>query len=216
MHKNVSPEEKLLSIIKGNNKSQPAIPAEAPQAQASQARNKIDDYISALSKNAILKKSVFDPAALRAYNRYMIIAGGLIALYLIMDILLVSPYRKAAHTISSLASSATSIRTAEKKVPIETKNYSYYSSKLSGRSLFTGGPYSSSAPEELSDDEASDNIGLVGIMPGNNPQAIIEDKKAQKTYYLIKGQSINGITVDDVKEGNVILDYKGRKLTLFL
>ena len=62
----------------------------------------------------------------------------------------------------------------------------------------------------------SEQVGLVGIVAGDNPQAIIEDKKAQKTYYLNKGQSFNGYVVEEILENKVVLDYEGKKISLFL
>ena len=103
-------------------------------------------------------------------------------------------------------------------MPIEMKGYSYYSNRISGRNIFGA---SSSIQTEAqsasgSGDAAADTLGLVGIVPGTNPQAIIEDKKAQKTYYLNKGQSFNGYVVEEISDGKVVLDYGGRKISLFL
>ena len=60
------------------------------------------------------------------------------------------------------------------------------------------------------------DITLVGIISSNPPQAVIEDKKTQKTYYLSRGQSIGDLKVDDIQEGKVVLDYSGTKYELYM
>ena len=41
-------------------------------------------------------------------------------------------------------------------------------------------------------------------------------KKSQKTHYLIKGQSIDDITVEDIIDDKAIVEHKGKRLTLSL
>lgn len=60
------------------------------------------------------------------------------------------------------------------------------------------------------------NFSLVGILPGDNPQAIIEDKSKGKTYYVGKTQDFEGVTVKDIKDKVVVLEYNGENHTLNL
>lgn len=46
---------------------------------------------------------------------------------------------------------------------------------------------------------------LMGIISGENPQAIIEDKKANKTYFLFKGERFQDFKVKDILDGKVII-----------
>ena len=57
-------------------------------------------------------------------------------------------------------------------------------------------------------------INLVGIIAGENPQAIIEDKDARKTYSVTKGQAIGEFRVEDIQEGKIILEYRGQRYEL--
>jgi hypothetical protein len=225
MHKDISPEEKLLSIIKGKQN----IPESgAPKPEIKDIKplprapwSKIDDYILAVLKNDFLKNNILDARALRVFNKYTVIIAALIAGYLILDIILVSPSRKAASLIAKAAPSGPlAVVPAGKTMPVETKGYAYYSNKMSGRNIFAGGSSiqteSQASGTEPSAEMSGGNLGLVGIVPGDNPQAIVEEKKNQKTYYLLKGQSINGITVEDIKEDKVVLEYGGKRMTLFL
>jgi type II secretory pathway component PulC len=60
------------------------------------------------------------------------------------------------------------------------------------------------------------DFSLIGIVSGENPQAIIEDKKNQKTYYVSKGQSIGAFKVEGIQEGKVVLGYQGNTYDLYL
>ncbi|MFH1458634.1 MAG: hypothetical protein ABIG31_05700 [Candidatus Omnitrophota bacterium] len=60
------------------------------------------------------------------------------------------------------------------------------------------------------------DMTLVGIVSSDPPQAVIEDKKTQKTYYLSRGQSMGDLKVEDIQEGKVILDYLGTKYELYM
>ena len=224
MQKDISPEEKLLSLIKGQQARSGEKNAGKPEAEEGRAgavsfKNKLDDYILIVLKNSFLKNSLFNPDILKAFNKYMVIILAVAALYFIFDILLVSPSRNAASIISSSSASGARMPLAEKRMPIETKNYSYYSSRMAGKGVFRGSSYAqteSQDGQEPGGELSGGNLGLVGIVPGDNPQAIIEEKKNQKTYYLIKGQSVNGITIENISEDKVTLEYRGKRLTLVL
>jgi hypothetical protein len=60
------------------------------------------------------------------------------------------------------------------------------------------------------------DINLVGVIAGDNPQAIIEDKKTEKTYYVSKGQLIGELIVEEILDGKIILNLKGQKFELYL
>ena len=224
MHKDISPEEKLLSIIKGKQNNAPSAAGLKPEAvdvrvKKSDFGDKIDGYLLAVLKNNFFKNNLFDPESLKTFNKYMVIVLALITLYLFFDIILMSPSRRASSVISKIFVSGSVAPRAGKEMPIETKNYSHYSNKITGKSVFNANSYgqAESREEALSTGDAGGgNLGLVGIVPGDNPQAIIEEKKSQKTYYLIKGQAINDIVVEDINENKVILNYKGKRTTLFL
>jgi len=71
---------------------------------------------------------------------------------------------------------------------------------------------------EVSESQMADilkDLNLLGVVSGAQPQAIIEDKRAQKTYYLNTGQSLGDLRVEAIQENKVILDYKGRRSELY-
>ncbi len=64
--------------------------------------------------------------------------------------------------------------------------------------------------------EITQNLRLVGISWSNDPDIMIEDTKAQKTYFLKKGQVIESINakVEAVFKDKVILSFEGVEIEL--
>lgn len=60
------------------------------------------------------------------------------------------------------------------------------------------------------------NLNLLGIITGENTQAVIEDKEKKKTFFLYQGDSFGEFTVYDIKDSEVILDYKDEKIALHM
>lgn len=60
------------------------------------------------------------------------------------------------------------------------------------------------------------DLRLVGIIPGDESQAIIEDKKSGQTLFLKKGEQIDGIEIKQIQSGRVILGYGEETITLSL
>jgi hypothetical protein len=58
------------------------------------------------------------------------------------------------------------------------------------------------------------DLKLVGIMPGDEPQAIIEDKKSSQTLFLKEGEMINDVEVKKIMTGKVVLGYGDEQITL--
>lgn len=68
--------------------------------------------------------------------------------------------------------------------------------------------------KKASKEEIIGNLNLLGIITGDNNQAIIEDKALKKTFFLYKGDSLGELTVYDIKDNMVILEYKGERIIL--
>ncbi len=68
-------------------------------------------------------------------------------------------------------------------------------------------------PLAASGDIAKDFV-LVGIISGSSPQAIIEDKKSGKAYYVVKGQFIGQYMLEDILDGKIILKINGQSFEI--
>ena len=220
MAKDISPEERLLSLIKKKPRKEPG--AHAPEtdakAQSGTPSPKGGVHISGILKSDLFRSKLLEPSSLKNINRYLVAILGILIFYFLIDLIFVRPYKNVQQLISKAETEYKG-----KAMPAEAKNsgyvkdYSSYSSGVSGRTVFgpsQGGP----APSEnvAGAGDISERIGLVGIIAGDNPQAIIEDKKAQKTYYMSKGQSFDGYVVEEIYDDKVIINYEGRKISLFL
>ncbi|MFA4992040.1 MAG: hypothetical protein WC569_05635 [Candidatus Omnitrophota bacterium] len=62
--------------------------------------------------------------------------------------------------------------------------------------------------------EIKANLNLLGIITGDNSQAIIEDKALKKTFFLYKGDRMGTLKVGEIRDNMVILDLDGEKIEL--
>ncbi len=99
----------------------------------------------------------------------------------------------------------------------EVRPYEWYLEGVRGHQIFgsLAAPETERTSPAINADLIKD-INLVGIIWGKTPQAVIEDKKAQKTYYVSEGQFIGEFQVENIQEGKVILNYRGEKFELYL
>lgn len=97
------------------------------------------------------------------------------------------------------------------------KPYDVYAQAINKRRIFAGAQESArQAGEAIVNQDLTKDFVLTGIISGDNPQAVIENKKAQKIYYLNKGQFIDGFQVADIQEGKVVLQHDDQKFELYL
>jgi type II secretory pathway component PulC len=206
MKENISPEERLLRLIKGQKKEAVASSVEKKPAIVTEGlKPSIKRSISPLSQKyfSILYIRRIIWAAFILSNIYLVISlvypwFGLTKIYL--------PKVKEERIIEPIA------EPKQDKKPFE-----FYSEGIRNRRIFV----SESAPVEektvsVADADLIKDLNLLGIVSGENPQAVIEDKKTKKTYYVNKGQFINELMIEDIQEGKVILNYKGQRFELYL
>ncbi|MDP2920761.1 MAG: hypothetical protein Q8O12_00125 [Candidatus Omnitrophota bacterium] len=68
--------------------------------------------------------------------------------------------------------------------------------------------------KKIPKEEILGNLNLLGIITGDNNQAIVEDKALKKTFFLYKGDSLGELKVYEIKDNAVILEYMGDKIEL--
>jgi type II secretory pathway component PulC len=98
------------------------------------------------------------------------------------------------------------------------KPFEYYIEGVSGKELFGAarGSFDQGIQSAAAGVNVADDLNLVGIISGANPQAIIEEKKSNKTYYLSRGQLIGDLRIDDIQEGRIVVERRGQKFELYL
>ena len=62
--------------------------------------------------------------------------------------------------------------------------------------------------------EMVSKLAVVGMNRGQQPEALIEDSEAKRTYFLKVGDAINGMTVKAIGQSGVTLTYEGEETTI--
>jgi len=206
-----SPEEKLLRLIKGEkNQKEEA----APENKI--ASNNNNSLISDFAKKIFLNNKILKQATLKPINGVLFTMLFLSVAYLIYSFIFETP-----KSTNNRLERAVQLSVKEKPKDKETqglkiKNYEEYEKDMSNRNLFSAGSVEEFTPGESVNIDMSKKFNLVGVIEGDEPQAIIEDMEMQKTYYLYKGQSFNSAVVKEITKGKVVLNYRGREIILVM
>ena len=216
MRENISPEEKLLRLIKAGKKPQPPDIAkietsekeDVPKAPAlKEKKPKIK------LKMPSFKVSISGIKNNLNFPRLVKIILGLSFLYIIF--VFVYPFVAFRNIPVPEVIPQTAPRLEEQQGQ-EVKPPEFYLQGLSGKKIFANSQTQQTSAAHIPDADLIKDINLVGIISGDNPQAIIEDKKAQKTYYLSKGQAIGIFQIEDIQDSKIILSTDGKRYELFM
>lgn len=221
MPEEFSPEEKLLRLIRGDKKQQPKPVVNNAQTPVNTAQAK------PAAPLAVKYERRGERGRLKIVNLALIALLVSAILFLVYDLVgsnLKAPISGVQHK--------TKIKKDEIPAPVSRKAqdsasqaqvtpFSSYQEVVGKRELFK--PLRTETPAAKTPKPATDSgydklkdLSLIGIVAGEKPQAIIEDRKIQKTYFLNKGQTVNQLTVEDILKDRVILDFEGEKLELVL
>lgn len=206
MKDNISPEEKLLKLIKGDKVS------------ASTQDKKTTAGISLLKPGIKNSLYSFPKKYLIPANIQKLVMGLLVISFLYLIASFMHPWIDLKK-IKLPDVPEEKLKVEEPKIELkgEPKPYEFYLQGLSQRQIFSSSSTQegTSASSVVSADLIKD-INLVGIISGKNPQAVIEDKKTQKTYYLNRGQFIGELQIEDIQEGKIIVNYNGQRYELYM
>lgn len=225
MKENLSPEERLLHIIKGANKKEkpPVVKSRLHEAGLQKA---FKERVVPSSKpiGFELKYGPHRDIARKIFILKRVNIGFLIVLcFLIAGIAAIIKNLRGMQ----IPDIHIEDETQEKILPKnseepETMPYAHYADIITKKELFKidreelKKNTSNDVLPQINPLEVLSNYSLSGVVSGQAPQAIIKDKKSQKTYFLSKGQSLGEFKIDDILEGKVILDFKGQKFELSL
>jgi type II secretory pathway component PulC len=204
MRDNISPEEKLLRLIRGQKKQSTAIDKTSQDAaQGLKA-----------GKSRVLNFSF------QKYLVFLNINKIIFTIFVISCIYLIFSF---AYPIFMPKNIILPEITQEKITEEETgiaqriKPYEFYAQSLKNRQIFSSASgQDSEKPKGALNADLTKDFSLIGIISGENPQAVIEDKKTEKSYYVTKGQFIGEFKVEEIQEGKIILNYNGQKFELYL
>lgn len=212
----ISPEEKLLDLIKGNKTKG----GERKRAGLAQKKN-INPIRNRISNG--VKRPRISLGSKRLKGRTRFGAKTLLVFIIILLFCLIGyesrPGIRAKNRKNFSGREAGRIakkRTREKLIAL--KPYSYYAQEIHGKSIFkpliiekrgTG----IQRTEKI--EEMCKRYQVKGIMLGERPEAFIEDSQSRRTFTVTIGDIIGKIQVKDIKEGKVTLGYEEEIYDLF-
>lgn len=231
----LSPEERLLRIIKRQAKTAKAgqnKPSQSQSASHAERKSQMDGPADSLDKEenvshkgrhpfgklSFSKDTLSKLAALQRLNGWLFIFWSL----LVIAIISVSLRMAAITEPAKRYAKGTFLKkdSGLDKEKFQVLPFSHYAEIISKRNLFKV-PAESQAqdknmPIKIGPYELLKSYSLAGVVSGENPQAIIEDTASKKTYFLNKGQYLGDFKIDDIKEGKVILELRGQRFELSL
>lgn len=212
MRDNISPEEKLLRLIRGPKQKQAEVlpSAKKPDAQSVQAPE-----LKASAKEYAYHSA--QPAS-RRFNMHKLALASFIISCLYLGLSFFYPWFGTGKMSQSEIAKEEDAALKAADMP-EVRPYEYYSEPLKDRQIFSSPASQGQERQTVLPVVGADSIkdiNLIGIISGENPQAIIEDKKTQKTYYVKKGESMGAFQVEEIQEGKVTLSYMSEKFDLYL
>lgn len=204
MKDNISPEERLLRLIKGQKKIAAPIDKKASPA--------FTDSKPVLQRpQPALTRKYFPVKSLR---KAIWLAFALSFVYLAISF--IYPL-VGLNKINLPKITAEKITETNSKTQLEAKPYEFYLEGIGNKQIFNSAtPQESEKPRGAASADLIKDYNLVGIISGENPQAVIEDKKTQKNYYVGKGQFIGELKVEEILEGKIIVSYMGQRFELYL
>ena len=113
-----------------------------------------------------------------------------------------------------------SFKASSLREPSILKEASYYLDKVKKRNIFAMVVEKPKVKEKEEKklikevEEKTKDLKLVGIAWSDNPDAMIEDTKVKKTYFVKQGDIINGVRIERIFRDKVVLTYKGEKIEL--
>lgn len=210
MRTDSSPEDRLLRLIKGKYKGKGETGGNSRAAQK-------ESLLTDVSKKILLENKALRPLFSDSANRVLVfILIGLVA-YLAYNLLF--PALDLDNIIGKSRPGeerSGAVRAEGVDASPRIEDYDVYAKLLKNRELFSAPFVEKEGPAPEPEIDISGRFNLVGIIAGDDPQAIIEDKEAKKTHYVYAGQSFVGVTVTEVTEGKVVLEYNGKEIMLVL
>jgi len=199
MKDNIPPEEKLLKYLRKKEPRQnpaPALPVQGPVKQAKSSRP---------------RRSLFQVLYTDGHRVRVAAITALILSFLFLFFSFLYPFwglKKGAVVTAGEKFSSGALIT-----PPSVRGIDSYLGPVLGKNIFAAREMEAQSPTQVGVSDLN-SLQLVGIISGENPQAVIEDKKSQKSFYVSKGQSIGDFQVADILEGKVILSRQGRQYEL--
>ena len=208
-----SPEDRLLHLIRGE-KGKQGTPAAAGIASTEKFNIPAEvksGFLSSLMIKICVENVFFKPSSLKRINKYLALILLLLLAYLGFLF-----YPSSSDDVNSLINSDIQLVVRAKPGEIKNNDFSYYLKDIKGKNIFQAPQIKKTIAIEEETIDINKRFNLVGVLPWDNPQAVIEDLEAGKTLYVVKGQQISNVLVTEITEEHVVLNYNDTDYKLVL
>jgi len=206
-----SPEERLLSLIRGKPAQPPG--GGGPLGRAGEAA------AAAASGTAILRPVIRWPKLVAAGLCAVLAAEAVyLAVQLIQPLpnVTVPPIPPPAVGAGAGEASAAPAQLPAMPSLAASASRPLFASAATAAAASSASSVAQAGPSGLAKALAA-RLTLLGIMGGDPPQVVIEDAETKKTFFVSTGQSVvEGAVVEQVLDNRVILDLAGEKIDLSL
>ncbi len=204
----ITPEEKLLRIIEN-----PASEGKRQRFFESYKKKAPDlKVLIAEVKKFRLNKETFKKLNLHIANRIVVGVCACFTLFLIFSFISDNIHYK--RSLEKLSSEASVEGVSSEVYPAIDVTEAELAKELRQRNMFSFLPPKAEAAVITEVPTVITNFKLVGILWSDNPQAMIEDKKDQKTYFLKSGEKIKEIMIKEIFRNKVVLSNGEREWEL--
>jgi len=222
-NESLTPEKQLLKLIE--NPKQGFVQVESAKREGKKwfsfpaLKGRLDFWKGTSAKQWFsLKKFTHSAHGVERINVLLKVLIFFMAIYAVYSVFeMAKGIKKAANLILS----PDKIVTDTPEPVLGLQSISYYLEKIRGRNIFSSTQSPQKAVGEKETDavpegeDPSGDCALVGIAWSEDPEAMIEDKKLSRTFFVKRGQSLsNGVRVVTIFKDKVILSYRSKEFEL--
>lgn len=220
----LTPEKQLLKFIESSKLSTAGVHAQAARRQGMSFLN-LGAWLGRISFLKVRFEKwrhnfSLEQLDVKAVNRLLASLTALLIIYFFSS-LLVSLFNLNKLPRLELKTPAGKIETTLAEPSAFKKAVSFYLDKVRERDIFTMGQ-KKPAPAQTGAKTGSssktlnvfENLKLVGISWSNDPDAMIEDSKALRTFFVKRGEMVGEAKVQAIFKDKVVLSYNGEEFEL--
>ena len=223
----ITPEQQLLKLIEGQGK--PGAEGKGAPGKArvrgisagsllkipSAMLAKLSFWKRRSKKKSFSKRS---PFSIGEVNKALVAATAVLFIYVVFDA--VASARNLQRPPNFEPMKEVKVKAGKEAVQ-PLAEASYFLQKVSSRDIFQEGRTAApvqAAPEAVNVQETAEaiqDLALVGISWSSNPDAIIENKAKQRTFFVKRGQDVgDGIKVEAIFKDHVVVTFEDREYEL--
>ena len=225
----VTPEKQLLNLIEGSDSKKTKARVYAAKHHGlsflspAAWKGRISFFKQALT--GIFKGGDFSQLDVRSINRLLGLSIFILAVYFTSSVYFSMINLKRTPNLNMEFQTDARTATLPESSSLK-KAVSYYLEKVRQRSIFKMGAKKVEEAEKVADVdvkptgpssaviEATQHLKLVGISWSDDPDVMIEDTRALRTFFAKRGQHIGEIKVEAIFKDKIVLSYNGEEIEL--